>query len=81
MHGRGLSIKNNFSTNCIVATDDTAVWSHMVGNTDKNSTDYKDSVQVSRWLAAKADGTKMKTCVVFKAAKRKAATSSERFEM
>lgn len=60
--------------------DDTAVWSNMVGNTNKNFTNYKNSVLVSRGLAAKADGTKMKTYIVLKAGKQKAATLGERFE-
>ena len=32
MHVRRLSMKTNFSPNCIIAMDETAVWSDMVGN-------------------------------------------------
>ena len=74
MHVRRLSMKTNFSPDCITAMDETAVWSDMVGNVTVDTTGTKDvplkstgneKVKVSVCLTAKADGTKLKPFVVF----------------
>ena len=79
MHVRRLSINCNYSPGSIIAMDETAVWSDMVGNTTINLTSAKEvalkstcneKVRVSVCLTAKADGTKMNPFIVFKGAKR-----------
>ena len=42
MHGRRLSINCNYAPGSIIAMDETAVWSDMVGNTTINSTSAKE---------------------------------------
>ena len=42
MHVRRLSMKTNFSPDCIIAMDETAVWSDMVGNVTVDTTRTKD---------------------------------------
>ena len=89
MHVRRLSMKTNVSPDCIIAMDETAVWSDMVGNVTVNATGAKDvplkstgneKVRVSVCLTAKADGTKLKPFIVFKGAKREAAALNEEFK-
>ena len=67
MHVRSLSMKTNFSPDCIIAIDETSIWSDMVGNVTVDTTGTKDvplkstrneKVKVSVWLTTKADGTK-----------------------
>ena len=78
MHVRRLSIYCNYAPSSIIAMDETAVWSDMVGNTTTNSTGAEEvalkstgneKVRVSVCLTAKADGTKMNPFIVFKGAK------------
>ena len=89
MHVRELSMKTNFSPDCIIAMGETAVWSDMVGNVTVDTTGTKDvpakstgneKVKVSVWLTAKADGTKLKPFNVFPGAKREAAALNEGFK-
>ena len=89
MHMRRLSINCNYARGSIIAMDDTAVWSDMVGNTTINSTGPKgvalkstgnEKVRVSVCLTAKADGTKMDPFIVFKGAKRESAVLNDRFK-
>ena len=42
MHVRRLSMKTNFSPDCIIAMDETTVWSDMVGNVTVDTTGTKD---------------------------------------
>ena len=60
-------METNFSTDCIIAMDETAVCSDMVGNVTVDTTGTKDvllkltgneKVKVSVYLTPKADGTK-----------------------
>ena len=83
MHVRRLSTKSNYPPSSIIAMDETAVWSDMVGNTTVNSTGAKEvalkstgneKVSVSVCLTAKADG------IVFKGAKRESAAINEEFK-
>ena len=89
MHVRRLSIKSNYPPSSIIAMDETAVWSDMVGNTTVNSKGAKEvalkstgneKVRVSVCLTAKADGTKMKPFIVFKGAKRESAAINDEFK-
>ena len=89
MHVRRLSMKANFSPDCIIAMDETAVWSDMVGNVTVDTTGTKDvplkstgneKVKVSVCLTAKADGTKLKPFIVFQGAKREATALNEEFK-
>ena len=74
MHVRRLSMKANFSPDCIIAMGKTAVWSDMVGNVTVDTTGTKDiplkstgneKVKVSVCLTTRADGTKLKPFIVF----------------
>ena len=75
MYVRRLSIKTNFSPDCIIAMDEaTAVWSDMTGNVTVNTTGTKDvpfkstaneKVKVSVCLTAKVDGTILKPLYCF----------------
>ena len=89
MHVRRLFMKTNFSPNCVIAMDETAVWSDMVGNVTVDTTGTKDlphkstgneKVKVSVCLTAKADGTKLKPFIVFQGAKREATALNEEFK-
>ena len=42
MHVRRLMMKENYPPSCVIAMDETAVWSDMVGNTTVNATGLKD---------------------------------------
>ena len=42
MHIQRLPMKTNFSSDCIIAMDKTAVWSDMVGNKMVDTTGTKD---------------------------------------
>ena len=89
MHVRRLSINCNYVPGSIIAMDETAVWSDMVGNKTINSTGAKEvalkstgneKVRVSVCLTAKADGTKMNPFIVFKGTKRESAVLNDRFK-
>ena len=89
MHVRRLSINCNYAPGSIIAMDETAVWSDMVGNTTINSTGAKEvalkstgneKVRVSVCLIEKADGTKMNPFRVFKGAKRESAILNDCFK-
>ena len=82
-------MKTNFSPDCIIAMDETAIWSDMVGNVMVDTTETKDvpikstgneKVKVSVCLTAKADGTKLKPFIVFQGAKREATALNEEFK-
>ena len=82
-------MKRNFSPDIIIAMDETAVWSDMVGNVTVDSTGTKDvplkstgngKVKVSVCLTAKSDGTKSKPFVVFQGAKCEATALNEEFK-
>ena len=75
-------MKENYPPSCVIAMDETAVWSDMVGNTTVNATGSKDiplkstgneKVRVTVCLTAKADGTRMKPFIIFQGAKREVA--------
>ena len=89
MHVRRLSMKTNFSPDCIIAMDETAVWSDMFENVTVDTTGTKDvplksirneKVKVSVCLTAKADGTKLKPFIVFQNAKREATALNKEFK-
>ena len=84
MHLRRLSMKTNFSPDCIIAMDETAVWSDIVGNVTVDTTGTKDvplkstgneKVKVSVCLTAK-----LKPFIVFQGAKREATVLNEEFK-
>ena len=65
MHVRRLTMTDHYSPKCVIAMDETAVWSDMVGNTTVNATVTNDialnstgnkKVRVSIYLAAKKHG-------------------------
>ena len=89
MHVRKLSMKTNFSPDCIIAMDETAVWSDMVGNVTVDTNGTKDvplkstgneKITVSVCLTAKADGTKLKHFIVFQGVKREATALNKEFK-
>ena len=89
MHVRRLTMKENCPPSCVIAMDETAVWSDMVGNTTVNATGSKDiplkstgneKVRVTVCLTAKADGTRMKPFIIFQGAKREVAVLNEEFK-
>ena len=89
MHVRRLSMKTNFSPDCIIAMDETAVWSDMVGNVTVDTTGTQDvplkstgngKVKVSECLTTKVDGTKLKPFIVFQGANREATALNEEFK-
>ena len=82
-------MKTNYSPDCILAMDETAVWFDMVGNVTFNAVEAKDvplkstgneKVRVSVCLTAKSDGTKLKPFIVLKGVKREAALLNENFK-
>ena len=89
LHACRLSIKYKYPPSSIIAMDETSVWNDMMSNTtiDKqgaNSVCLKttghEKCMVSVCLAAKADGTKLKPFVVFRAVKRESKSLDEEFE-
>ena len=79
LHARRLSIKYKYPPSSIIAIDETSVQNDMVPNTtiDKQGakpvclkTTGHEKCMVSVCLAAKADGTKLKPFVVFRATKK-----------
>ena len=67
MHARRISMKTNFSPDCIIAMGETAVWSDMVGNMTVDTTMKKD---VPLKSTAKAERTESKPFIAFQGAKR-----------
>ena len=89
LHSRRFSIKYKYPPLSIIAMDETSVWNDMVSNitTDKQGatsvclkTTRHEKCMVSVFLAAKADGTKLKPFVVFRAAKRESKSLDEEFK-
>ena len=89
MHVRRLSMKINFSPDCIIAMDKTAFWSDMSGNVTVDIIGTKDvplkstrnkKVKVSVCLTAKADETKLKPFIVFQNANREATALNKEFK-
>ena len=89
MHVQRLSMKTNFSPDCIIAMDKTAIWSDMVGNVTVNTTGTKyvhlksagnEKVKVRVCLTAKADGTKLKPFIVFQGTKHEATALNKEFK-
>ena len=82
-------MKTNFSPDRIIAMDETAVWSDIVGNVTVDTTGTKDvpfkltaneKVKVSVCLTSKAERTKLKPYIVFQDAKREAKALNEEFK-
>ena len=79
LHALCISVKYKYSPSSIISMDETSVWNDMAPNTTINkqgtksvclkTTGYEICV-ISVCLAALADGTKLKSFVVFRAAKR-----------
>ena len=65
MHARQLQRQYNFAPHNIVAMDESAVWNDMVSETTGHG-----KLRVSVCFAAKLDGIKLKTFIVFGATKR-----------
>ena len=89
LHVRRLSIKFNYQPSNIIAMDETPVWNDMVSSTtvDKKGaksiclkTTGHEKCMVTVCLAAKADGTKLKPFVVFRAAKRESKSLDDEFK-
>ena len=89
MHIQRLSMKTNFSPNCIIAMEKTAVWSDIVGNMTVNTTGTKDvplksigneKLKVRVCLTTKADGTKLKPFIIFQGAKYEVIALSKEFK-
>ena len=81
-------MKTNFSPDCIIAMDETAVWSDMVGNVTVDITRTNDvplkstgneKVKVRVCLTAKADGAKLKPFIIFQDSKRELTALKEEF--
>ena len=86
---RLLQKKHKYSPSDIIAMDETPVWCDMASETTidavgKRTVSLKttghEKARVSVCLAAKADGTKLKSMVVFKGAKRESAALNEEFK-
>ena len=89
IHVRRLSMKTNFSPGCIIAMDETAVWSAIVWSVTVDTTGTKDvhlksteneKVKVSVCLTSKADRTKLKPFIVSEGAKHEATALNEEFK-
>ena len=89
LHARRLSIKSKYTPSSIIAMNETSVYNDMVSNTTVHKQGAKSvclkatghqKCTVSVCLAVKADGTKLKTFVVFRAAKRESKSPDEEFE-
>ena len=86
---RRLSRQFNYDPSCIIAMDETAVWTDMVSPNTVDITGTKDislktmgneKVRVSVCLTAKADGTKLKPFIVFGGAKRESKALNDEFK-
>ena len=89
LHVCRLSIKYKYPPSSIITMDQTSVWNDMVSNTtiDKQGaksvclkTNEHEKCMVSVCLAAKADGTKLKPFVVFRAANRESKSRDKEFK-
>ena len=76
---RRLSQRHKYQPSCIIAMTETPVWDDMVSNTTVDrvgassinlKTTGHEKVMVTVCLSARADGTKVKPFIVFRAAKR-----------
>ena len=85
---RRLSQRHEYQPPCIIAMDGTPVWDDMVSNTTIDrvgassinlKTTGHEKVMVTVCLSARADGTKLKPFVVFRAAKRETKKPNEDF--
>lgn len=85
---RRLSQRHEYQPSCIVAKDETPVWDDMVSNTTVNrvgassinlKTTGHGKVIVTVCLSARADRTKLKPFIVFRAAKRETNKLNEDF--
>lgn len=89
IHVRRLQTKYKYNATDIIAMYETPVWCDMVSESAVDSTGKKTIIlksagheksRVSVWLAAKADGTKLKPMVVFKGGKREVSVLKEEFK-
>ena len=85
---RRLTESRHYTTQSVIAMDETAVWADMVSRTTVDKvgareiclkTTGHEKVRISVCLSAKADGTKLKPFVVFGGAKREAAALHKEF--
>ena len=76
---RGLPHRHRYQPSCIITMDEIPVWEDMVSNTtvDRMGASYinlkttgHEKVMVAVYLSARADSTKLKPFIVFRAAKR-----------
>ena len=83
-----LSQRQEYQPSCIIAMDETPVWDDMVSNTTVGrvgassinlKTTGHEKVMVTVCLSARADGTKLKPFVAFRAAKRETKKLNENF--
>ena len=88
-YARRLLIKFKYQPSNIIAMDETPVWNDMVSNTtvDKQGaksvclkTTGHEKCMISLCLTAKADGTKLKPLIVFRAAKLESKTLDDEFK-
>ena len=88
MHVRRIQKQFNFHDADIIAMDETPVWYDMVFNTNVKRIDSKqipvkstrhDKVRVSVCLTGKADGTMLKSFIVFKGAKEESKALYDEF--
>ena len=86
---RRLTRQFSYDPGCIIAMDETAVWSDMISETTVDRIGLKDiplktsgheKVRVTVCLAAKSDGTKLKPFIVFGGAKRESKTLNDEFK-
>ena len=85
---QGLSQQYEYQPSCIIAMDETPVWDDMVLNTTVGrvrassinlKTTGHEKVMVTVCLSARANGTKLKPFIVFRAAKRETKKLNENF--
>ena len=88
MHVRRIQKQFNFHDADIIAMDKRPVWNDMVSNTTVEKKGSKevpmkstghDKVRVSVGLTGKADGTRLKSFIVFKGAKRESKALHDEF--
>ena len=86
---RRLSRNFNYHPSSIIVTDETAIWSDMLAETNVDTTGKKDiplkttgheKVMVPVCLTAKADGTRLKPFIVLAGAKRECKVLNEEFK-
>ena len=90
IHVPRLPMKTTFSPDCIIAMNEIAVWSDKVGNVTIDTTETKNvplkstgnkKVKVSICLTTKADGTKLKSLILFQCAKHEATPLNEQLNL